>query len=61
MKGYLTIVEAKLLLNVSNMFCSIPIDNTNCCYLDRLTFMASAMQCKPTKKGDPATVGRLPP
>ena len=50
MKGYLTVLEAKLLQPVSETLCSFPIDDANCCYLDRLTSKASAAQCKPAKK-----------
>ena len=50
MKGYLTVVEAKLLQLVSETFCSFPTDNANFCYLDRLLFGALATQCKPEKK-----------
>ena len=61
MKGYLTVVEAKLLQLVSETFCSFPTDNANFCYLDRLLFGALATQCKPEKKnGDPMAVGRPP-
>ena len=42
MKGYLTIVEHKLLQPVNETFYSIPIDGANCCYLDRLISGASA-------------------
>ena len=50
MKGYLTIVEAKLLQPVSETFYSFPTDGDNCCYLDRVTSGASTEQCKPTKR-----------
>ena len=51
MKGYLTVIEAKLLKHVSKTYYSFPTDGANCCYLDRLTSGASARQCKPIKKG----------
>ena len=60
MKGYLTAVEGKLLQLVNETFCSVPIDDANCCNLDCLTYRALAAQCKPTKKGNSVTVG-LPP
>ena len=41
MKGYLKIVEAKLLQPVSETFCSVPTDGANCCYLDLLISRAS--------------------
>ena len=49
-KGYWQAVGAKLLCVVDVTFCSILTDNTNCRYLDRLTFRASAARCKPIKK-----------
>ena len=45
-KGYWKVVGAKLLHVVDVTFCSIPTDDANFCYLDRLTFGASAVQCK---------------
>ena len=48
-KGYWTIVGAKSLQPVDETFCSLPIDGTNCCYLDYLTFEASAAQREPVK------------
>ena len=50
MKGCLIAVEAKVLQPVNETFCSIPTKGDNCCYLDRLTFGASVVQCEPTKK-----------
>ena len=47
MKGYLTVVESKLLQPISEAFCSVPTDGANCCYLDHLTFKALTSQCKP--------------
>ena len=41
-KGYWKAVGAKLLRVINETFCSIPTDNANCCYLDRLTSGASA-------------------
>ena len=40
-KGYLTVLEAKLLQPLSQTFCLFPIDDANCGYLDRLIFGAS--------------------
>ena len=60
MKGCLTVIEAKLLQPVKKTVYSLLTYGANCSYLDLLTFGASATQCKPAKKGDPATVGRLP-
>ena len=58
MKGYLTVVEAKLLQPVSETFYSFPTDEVNCHYLDCLTSGASVAQCKPVKKGG-SNGGRL--
>ena len=41
MKGYLTVLEAKLLQPLSKTFYSFPTDGANCGYLDRLIFGAS--------------------
>ena len=49
-KGYWKTVGAKILRVVDETFCSIPTDDTSCCYLDRLTFGASTTRCKPAKK-----------
>ena len=51
MKGYLTVVEAKLLHPVNETLCSVPTDDTNCCYLDCLISGALAAQCESCKKG----------
>ena len=51
MKGYWKVVGAKLLRIVDVNFCSIPTDDANCCYLDRLTFEASSVRCKCWKNG----------
>ena len=51
MKGYLKAAEAKLLQHVSETFCLVPTNDTNCCYLDRLIAEALAEQCKSCKKG----------
>ena len=59
MKGYLTVVEAKLLQPLSDTFCSFPTNGANCRYLDRLTSRASTVQCKPAKNGNPAATGRF--
>ena len=40
-RGLLEVVGAKLLHVVNENFCSIPIDDTNCHYLDHLTSGAS--------------------
>ena len=50
MKGYLTVVEAKILQLINETFCSIPIDGANCCYLDRLISEALTAQCKLEKR-----------
>ena len=50
MKGYLTVIEAKLLQSVNETFCSIPTNGANCCNLDPLISGASAAQCKPAKR-----------
>ena len=50
-KGYWRAVGAKLSHIVDEPFCSIPIDNANCCCLDRLIFGASAERRKLAKKG----------
>ena len=50
-KGYWIAVGAKPSPVVDERFCLIPTDDANCCYLNCLTFRASAAQCKPTKKG----------
>ena len=49
--GYWIEIAAKLLHVVDETFCSIPIDDANCRYLDRLTIKASTARCKPKKKG----------
>ena len=60
-KGYLTIIEAKLLQPVNETFFFVPTDGANCCCLDRLYSWASAMQRKPAKrKGGPTMVGCQP-
>ena len=62
MKGYLTVVEAKLLQPISDIFCSFSTDNANCCYLDYLTSYASTAGCKPAKNwrsGDGGSVASL--
>ena len=41
MKGYLTVVEAKLLQPVNETFCSVPTNGGNYHYLYRLTSCAS--------------------
>ena len=50
MKGYLIVVETKLLQLVNETLCSVPKDGANCCYLDHLTSRASATQCQPIKR-----------
>ena len=56
-KGYWKAVGAKLLRVIDKTFCSIPIDDANCCYLDRLTSGASTAQCKLAKEnGGPVMV-----
>ena len=50
-EGYWIVVGAKPLHIVDETFCSIPTNDTNCCYLDRLVFEASAERHKPSKKG----------
>ena len=50
-KGYWKSIRAKLLHVVDDIFCSIPIDNANCCYLDHLIYGASTVECKPVKNG----------
>ena len=60
MKGYLTVIEAKLLQPISETLCSFPTDDTNCCYLNHLTSRASATKCKPAKNGDPVAMDRPP-
>ena len=58
--GYWIEIVAKLLHVVDETFFSIPIDDANCHYLDRLTIRASVARCKPTKKGvRRRCVGRL--
>ena len=49
-KGYWKAVGAKLLRVIDETICSILTDDTNCCYLDRLTFEALVARCKPAKK-----------
>ena len=39
-EGYWIAVGAKPIHVVDDTFCSIPTDDANCCYLDRLTFRA---------------------
>ena len=59
MKGYLTVVEAKLLQPLSETFCLFPTNGVNCRYLDRLTSRASMVQRKPAKNGNPTAAGRF--
>ena len=47
MKGYLITVEAKLLQPVNKTFYSIPTDDANGCFLDRLTSGASIVMPLP--------------
>ena len=46
-KGNWKVVGAKLLSVVDVTFCSIPTNDANYRYLDRLTFGVSAARCKP--------------
>ena len=56
-EGYWITVGAKPSHIVDETFCSIPIYDANCYYLDPLTFGASAARCKLAKqKGGPTTV-----
>ena len=48
-KGYLKAIEDKLLQPVNETFYSIPIDDANYCYFDRLSSEASMTQCQPIK------------
>ena len=47
---YWIVVGAKPSHVIDETFCSILIDNTNCCYLDCLTFGVSTTRCKPAKQ-----------
>ena len=57
-EGYWIAVVAKPLHVVDENFCSVLTDDTNCKYLDRLSFGASTTQCKPAKNGGPTEVCR---
>ena len=50
-KGYWIVVGAKPLHVIDETFCSIPTDDANYRYLDRLTSETLAVRYKPTKKG----------
>ena len=50
-EGYWIAVRAKPLLVVNETFGSVPVESSNCCYLDRLTFEASTARSKPAKRG----------
>ena len=50
-QGYWIAVGPKPLHVVDETFCSIPTDDANFCYLDRLTSGASVARYKPAKKG----------
>ena len=64
-KGYWKAVGAKPLPVVNETFCSVPTNDANCCYLDRLTSRALVARYKPTKNwvrgggGGGGGVGRL--
>ena len=49
-KGYWKAVGANLLRVIDETFCSIPTDDVNCCYLDRLTSETSTFDIKLQKK-----------
>ena len=51
MEGYWIAFGAKPLHIIDEPFCSIPTNDTNCCYLDRLIFEALAERRKHEKKG----------
>ena len=55
-EGYWIAFGAKPLYVVDDTFCLIPTHDANFCYLDRLTFGASAAQNKPEKKGSDGDV-----
>ena len=60
-KGYWKVFGAKLLPIVNVIFCSIPKNDANFCYLDHLTFGASAPRCKLAKRGSDDSVPAASP